>query len=125
MTSITTTEDFDALLRAEQAILFTFFDWSGQAQSSLRVFEEWERDWRALHPNALVTFFRLDPDRLKVSWDWLVKNARGDEGMEGGFGSVIWVRHGTRVGYVRYAAKVGKERLSRLTDEYFGSVRAA
>jgi hypothetical protein len=125
MTSITTKEQFDGLLREEQAVLFTFFDWSGQAHSSLRVFEEWEREWRALHSVAPVSFYRLDPDSYRESWDWLVEQARGSDGMEGGYGSVTWLRRGKNVGFVRYAAKVGKDTLSHLTDDYFGSVIAA
>ena len=122
MTTITTREDFDAFLHEEQAILFAFFDWSGQAHSSLRVFEEWEREWHASHPTASVSFYRLDPDRYTVAGGWLAEQARGDEGLEGGFGSVTWLRRGKGVGFVPYAAKAGKDTLSRLTDEYFGSL---
>jgi len=125
MTTITTKEDFNTLLQDKQAVLFLFFDWSGQAHSSLRVFTEWELEWRASHPAASVGFYRLDPDRCTDSWNWIVEHAHGDEGMDAGFGSVPWLRQGKGIGFVRFAAKAGKVKLSQLTDEYFGSATAA
>jgi hypothetical protein len=125
MTTITTKDEFDALIQADQAVLFTFFDWSGQAHLSLQVFEEWEREWRAQHPTASVAFFRLDPDNYRECWAWLGEHAGGEDGLEGGFGSVVWLRRGKTIGFARYAANEGKNRLSRLTAEYFGSARAA
>ena len=120
MVTITSRDEFDLLLRDEQAVLFTFFEWSGQAHASFRIFEEWKREWCESHQNAPVSFYCLDPDRYLDAGGWLVEQARGPDGMEGGFGSVTWLRRGKGVGYVRYAAKAGKEVLSRLTDEYFG-----
>ena len=125
MKSIQANEDFDALLKVEQAILFTFFDWSSQADLSLNVFTEWEHEWKAAHPNAPVGFYRLDPDHHPYTWQWLAQHARGEDGMDGGFGAVTWLRNGNSVAFVRYAAKAGKQTLSRLTDGYFGTVTFA
>ena len=125
MTNIATREQFDGMLREEQAVLFAFFAWSGQAHSSLRVFEEWEREWRTLHSDAPVSFYCLDPDSFGESRDWLVEQARGSDGVEAGYGSVTWLRHGKRIGFIPYAAKVGKDTLSHLTGDRFGSVNAA
>jgi hypothetical protein len=125
MKAIINCEDFAALLRAEQAMVFTFFDWSGQAHLSLKVFAEWESEWGALHSAQKISFFRLHPDEYRDSWDWLVQHARGIDGNEGGYGSVTWARFGKSIGFVRDAGSVGKETLSRLTDEYFGSTQAA
>ena len=121
MTTITTKKDFDALLRAEQAVLFAFFDWSGQAHLSLIVFEQWQRKWRELHPKAAVSFYRLDLDQYKEAGSWFAGAARNDKEMDGGMGSVTWVRRGKSVGFVPYAGKAGPETLSLLTDHFFGS----
>ena len=120
MMIITSKEEFDALLRERQAILFVFFDWSGQAHDSLRMFEEWEREWSAENPGVSVSFYRLDPDPHPETWGWLAENARGNEGREGGYGSASWILDGKAVGHIRYVAEVGKSTLSRLTAEYFG-----
>jgi hypothetical protein len=122
---ITTMEEFDSLLREEHAVLFVFFDWSGQAHISLRVFKEWEGEWRNSHPGLSVGFYRLDPDRYKDAGGWLSKQAREKDGAEGGCGSVTWLRLGKRIGFVNFAAKVGKDKLSQLTDEFFGSTTAS
>lgn len=121
MTTITTRGDLDTLVCDQQAVLFTFFDWSGQAHISLRVFEDLEREWHASHPDAPVRFYRLDPDLYQDAESWLAKWCRPDDGVEGGFGSVTWLRHGQSLRFVRYAAEAGKETLSKLTDDFFGS----
>jgi len=118
---IATKEDFNALRREEQAVLFVFFDWSGQAVVSLQLFGEWEQEWKASHPNAQVGFYRLDLDKHPETQGWLAAQSRDDQAIEGGFGSVTWLRFGKRVGFVRFAAKAGKDALSRLTNEHFGS----
>jgi hypothetical protein len=121
MTFIQTKADFDALLAEEQAVLFAFFDWSGQAYASLRIFERWETEWRESHRGAWVNFYQLDPDRFPDTGGWLVEQARSIKSMEGGFGSVTWLRRGKTVGFVQYAAEVGEDALSRLTEKYFDS----
>jgi hypothetical protein len=121
MKMITTSQDFAALLNAERAVVFTFFDWSGQAHLSLRVFQNWEREWVASNPLPPIAFFRLDPDNLKVCWDWIVAQAHGDEGTDGGFGATIWVRRGEGIGFLRFTAMAGEESLARLTRKYFCS----
>jgi hypothetical protein len=123
MTTITNKADFKRLLADEQAVLFVFFDWSGQAVVSLRLFELWIKEWLASHPEAPVNFYRLDPDAHPDTWTWLVGQARGETDNERGFGSVCWLRRGHSVGFVRYAAQVGKDELSRLTDEHFGATQ--
>lgn len=119
MTNIRTRADFEAMLKFERVVLFTFFDWSGQAELSLNVFTEWEREWRASHPDAPVGFYRLDPDHHPYTWEWVAEHVRGEDGMEGGFGAVTWLQRGRGVGFVRFAAEAGKQTLSRLTDECF------
>ncbi len=125
MTTITNKEQFHRMLADEHAVLFIFFDWSGQAVVSLRLFESWIQEWRTLHPESSVSFYRLDPDAHPDTWSWVGEQARSETDNESGFGSVTWLRCGHSVAFVRYAAQVGKEELSRLTDEHFGTINAA
>lgn len=125
MTNITSKEQFERMLADEQAVLFLFFDWSGQAVVSLRLFESWVQEWRGLHPESSVAFYRLDPDAHPDTWRWVGEQARSETDNERGFGSVTWIRRGRSVAFVRYAAQVGKDELSRLTDEHFGHINAA
>jgi hypothetical protein len=125
MTNITSKEQFEHMLAEEQAVLFVFFDWSGQAVVSLRLFESWVQEWRGLRPDSSVASYRLDPDAHPDTWSWVGEQARSETDNEGGFGSVTWLRCGRSVAFVRYAAEVGKDELSRLTDEHFGQINAA
>jgi hypothetical protein len=124
MTNITNKEQFERMLAVEQAVLFIFFGWSGQAVLSLRLFESWVQDWRASHPESSVAFYRLDPDAHPDTWSWVAKQARSEADNERGFGSVTWLRRGRSVGFACYAAQIGKDELSRLTDEHFGTINA-
>jgi hypothetical protein len=125
MITITSRAEFERMLADDQAVLFTFFAWSGQAVVSLRVFEEWRLEWLIVHPEALVAFYRLDPDAHPDTWSWLTEQARSEHDNDRGYGAVTWLRRGTSVAFVRYAAEVGKQELSRLTDEHFGFTHAA
>ena len=118
--------DFAEMKKEPQAVVLGFFSWSLQAHVSLRVFEEWEQEWRVLHPTASVAFYRLDHDGRSRFAPWVFGLVRDDdEGMVGGYGAVAWLRRGGCVGMVRNAAQVGKETLTKMTHEYFGSVIAA
>jgi hypothetical protein len=125
MTNITSKEQFERMLAEEQAVLFVFFDWSGQAVVSLRLFESWVQEWRLLHPELSVAFYRLDPDAHPDTWSWVGEQARSETDNERGFGSVTWLRRGRSVAFLRYVAEAGKDELSRLTDEHFGHINAA
>ena len=118
MTTITNKEEFDRMLANEQAVLFIFFDWSGQAVASLRLFESWMQKWRALHPGLAVSFYRLDPDEHSDTWSWVAAQARSENYSEGGYGSVTWLRRGRSVAFVRDAVQAGKDELSGLIDEH-------
>lgn len=80
------------MLADEKVVLFTFFAWSGQALASLRIFEAWRLEWLAAHPEALVAFYRLDPDAHPETWPWLTEQTRTRHGSDSGFGSVMWLR---------------------------------
>ncbi|HWD21123.1 MAG TPA: hypothetical protein VHB20_17780 [Verrucomicrobiae bacterium] len=123
MTILATKEDFEAMLRADKAIVFVFYDWSGPAHMSKPVVEHWEAEWRALHPSALVGFYFWNPDKFKddKSWRWLGEQPNGAKEIEGGNGSVLWICNGHSVGYVSSAIRTGKDKLSLLTQQYFGS----
>lgn len=117
MTVITTERDFQKFLQEEKAVLFVYFDWSGQAAISLKLFQEWEYEWKTAHADERIGFYRLNPEELPACWNWLTKQAQAEDGVDGGFGSVIWLCKGQRINFVRYAAKAGKETLSRVTEK--------
>ena len=125
MTTISSTEDYNAFLREPQAVLLAFFGWSKRGLKSLQVFEEWEHEWHAGHPNSSVAFYcfehALDP---AIGGEYF-GDVRGDKGLEGGYGGVAWVCRMDRVGLVRSAARTGKRRLTELTEKHFCPVRDA
>jgi hypothetical protein len=123
MKTISSKEDFEKLLRESHAILFVWFVWSGQAYMSLALVEEWEQEWRVLHPDAAVGFYRLNPEEYaeKDYWKLLEDKVRSSKGIEGGGGSLTWLNNGTIVGFVSEARREGKDKLSSRTQEYFGS----
>jgi hypothetical protein len=112
---------FDDLVASPEAIVFVHFDWSGQSVHSLRLFEEWEKDWAAKPTAGFPQHFRLNPDASSYTWDWLEQEGgrfRSDLG-GGGYGSVLWVKFGRVVDFVRYAAKEGKATLTAKTQQAF------
>ncbi|HLY75197.1 MAG TPA: hypothetical protein VKU80_13840 [Planctomycetota bacterium] len=97
------------LLASREAIVFVQFNWSGQSVASLRVFEEWEKENAASNCN-IPRFFRIDPDMMIPSAGaWFTEESvkYGQDLAAGGYGSVIWLRSGRIVDFVKYAAKEG------------------
>ncbi len=113
MLTIKTKTDFDSMLKDEQAVLFTFYE-TKRSSISLGLVEEWERE--QLRQAGQLKIYRLDPDQNPYARDWLEEQADSDGNMERGFGSISWLKCGRRVGFEPYAAKAGKEVLTRLTD---------
>ena len=121
MENIKTESVFKEMLAQECAIAFIGFEWSGQSKVSERLVESWEKTW--LTQNGKVhSIYRISPDESPFTHSWIAENARNQtEGMEGGFGSVVWLRQGVMARYVRYAAQAGAEKLSAITQEVFGN----
>jgi hypothetical protein len=101
--------------------VFVGFEWSGQSKVSEQLVEQWEKSWLSEYQTGLFVC-RLAPDETPFVNSWVAENAQSStEGMEGGFGSLVWLRNGRAIQYVRYAAKAGADRLSSLTKEAFGN----
>src|SRR2546426_10623950 len=114
MKTINSKSEFEALLQADRAIVFLFFAWSGQAVESRKVVEEWENQ-PILRPGKInVSIYQLTPDEQPYTQEWIRDCVRE----MGGAGSVVWLRKGSMVGYVGYAARTGIETLAQLTHEY-------
>src|SRR5258708_25436442 len=76
MQQINSSGDFDEALQAERAVVFIFFEWSGQAARSLRTLQEWERELAAQPGTLNFGIYQLAPDQHPRTWKWLA-GARG------------------------------------------------
>ena len=111
--SPTNLQDLD---RAPQAIAFIHFDWSGQSFQSLKTVQHLESIlW------ANVSVYRLEPDKSADAADWLIRvsGRHQQEFSGGGYGSVLWLKVGTVLDWVRFAAKSGLEQLMERTCRAF------
>jgi uncharacterized protein YbaR (Trm112 family) len=114
MKTITSKNEFETLLQAEKAIVFLFFEWSGQAVQSREVVEQWESD-PMLSPTRIgVSVHQLIPEEHPYSHEWVEDSARE----AGGGGAVVWIRNRSIVGHIPNAARTGVQTLAQLTHDY-------
>jgi uncharacterized protein YbaR (Trm112 family) len=118
MQQIDSSGDLDAALHAERAVVFIFFEWSGQAECSLRTFQEWERELASQPGKVDFEIYQLAPDQHPRTWKWIADASHG-KGVENGAGSVRWLRKGSVVGFVHNAAMAGTKTLAQITHECF------
>ncbi len=119
MHQINSLSDFDQALHAERALIFIFFEWSGQAARSLRTFQQFEREIVAQPGGANCQIYQLAPDQHPRTWKWLAGAAGHGEDVEQGHGAVLWLRKGSVAGFVQDAAEVGTKTLAQITQECF------
>jgi uncharacterized protein YbaR (Trm112 family) len=119
MQQINSSGDFDEALHAERAIIFIFFEWSGQAGRSLRTFQEWERELASQPGKVDFEIYQLAPDQHPRTWKWLTGVVGHGEGDEHSDGAVLWLRKGSVVGFVQNAAATGTKTLAQITHDCF------
>lgn len=119
MQQVNSSGDLDAALHAERAVVFIFFEWSGQAVRSLRTFQEWERELASQSGRVDFEIYQLAPDQHPRTWKWLAGAAGQGEGVEHGHGAVLWLRKGSVAGFVQDAASAGIKTLAQITHECF------
>lgn len=111
MKKIETESEFESILLLEKAMVFIFFEWSGQAHISRNNVLDWENKSKFEIP-----LFELEPDELMSVSEWVRDEAK----KRGGYGSLIWLKGGNIVGVEMYAGKFGISELERKTSEIFG-----
>ncbi len=112
MQSVATEAEFAQVFRADHAIIFIDFAWSGQAWLSAAVIGEWERTSNVWGVGCPV--FKVRPDEQLVVATWM--RAQGKKlGGEGGYGSLVWLRSGIIVDYEPYVVGAGLQDISRRT----------
>src|SRR5260370_17295790 len=117
MQQIHSLADFDEALCAERAVVFIFFEWSGQAERSLRTFQQWEREL-ASHPGTVnFGIYQLAPDQHHRTWKWLARAVGHGEGAQQSDGAVLWLRKGSMAGFVQDAASAGIKTLAQITHQ--------
>jgi uncharacterized protein YbaR (Trm112 family) len=119
MRKINSSGDFDEALHAERAVVFIFFEWSGQAVRSLRTIQDWEREITAQPGKVNFEVYQLVPDQHPRTWKWLAGAAGHGEDVEQGRGAVLWLRKGSVAGFVQEAAAAGTKTLAQITHECF------
>lgn len=115
MQRINSMHEFEALLRAERAVLFIFFPWSAGSVQSDAIVADWQK--QAVRPG--YQFFLLTPDDHPFTWRWL-DNIFGDgPEQERTRGTIVWLRNGSVTAMVSDAALAGTKMLERVTKECF------
>ncbi len=119
MQQINSSGDFDEALHAERAVVFIFFEWSGQAARSLRTLQEWERELAAQPGTVNFGIYQLAPDQHPRTWKWLAGAVGHGESAEQSDGAVLWLRKGSVAGFAQDAAGAGIKTLAQITHECF------
>ncbi len=108
---------FQQILRADRALIFLDFAWSGQARLSAAVINEWERTSNIWGVDCPI--FCVRPDELPAIHDW-IKTRKDQLRGEGGYGSLIWLRSGVIVDYEPYVVGAGLRDITSRTRSLFG-----
>jgi hypothetical protein len=108
---------FGNILRAETAILFFDFDWSGQARLSRLILQEWERTAAIWNPGEDISIWRVLLDDQPWAVAWLPKDH--DDLAGGGHGALVWLRKGSVTEREPAAYAAGIRELSRKTKAAF------
>lgn len=107
---VQTEQEFDALLRKEQAVLFFFVLWGPD-----RYAEEKAAAWAAKRKPPLEVQ-RVDPDEQPFVMKWLVKQNREDLAYVGA-GCMAWLNSGKIVASVNHPGNL--EELDAMTEKAF------
>jgi hypothetical protein len=125
--TIATAEELSATTAADRAVLFIDVLWSGTAIRSRHVVSALEQEWRSDSSRPAVSFYRVDlSDQEGPIWDgvrqWLVaESVPADRLIDGGNGALVWIREGSAVDWVGYAAGEGVAALVERTQRIYGA----
>lgn len=104
MTNVESAADFDAILKADNAVLFIYAEWSGPALERSEVVETWERESFAQHAPPDTRIFRVHPWGFPYAANWLYeqpalqfRNADGNLTCLSAPGTLVWLRAGAIV----------------------------
>lgn len=117
--TIAAVDQFRSVLSVECAVLFIDVSWSIQCRQSRRTVREWAATWN--DEQFAVMFYRVDLSGQEGTlWDFLrvwleSQSLPAGELMYGGYGEVVWLRRGSAVDHVQYAATRGKAELMERT----------
>ena len=110
MKKIKTEDEFEKVLLLEKAMVFIFFEWSGQAHMSKRILSEWENKSELNFP-----LFELEPDELMSVSKWVREEAKE----RGGYGSLVWLENGRVLSIEMNVGNSGISEIERKTAELF------
>lgn len=82
----------------DKAMIFIFFEWSGQAHISKTVLNNWENQSKFEIP-----LFELNPEDSEVFSKWVFENVADVHG----YGSVVWLSNGEILNFEKDAGKCG------------------
>lgn len=115
MKAINSRPDFDALLKAERAILFLHFPWSMRSVESEAIVSEWQ----SCGAESGTAVYQLIPDGHPFCWQWLDGIFGEAPEQERTGGAVVWLRSGAVAAMAPDAAQTGPKTLARITNDCF------
>ena len=110
MKRIETETEFKEVLLLKKAMVFIFFEWSGQAHFSKKIVVEWENKSKFAIP-----LFELEPDELPDVLKWVQDEVKE----RSGYGSLVWLKDGRILDSEMNVGKFGTLELERKTSEIF------
>ena len=116
--SINSQTDFDAVFKAENAILFILFPLVINPGATVKSSNQCKRMnlvSRSTHPNFNIHL--LAPDAHPFSWKWVNQHAALADDSGSNSGTLLWLRRGVVVAGLQNPAHAGVKTLSRITDE--------
>jgi len=95
---IKTEAEFNKVLLLDKAIVFIFFEWSGQAHVSKTALNNWENQSKFEIP-----LFELNPEDSEVFSKWICDDVEDVHG----YGSIVWLGNGEILNFEKDAGKSG------------------
>jgi uncharacterized protein YbaR (Trm112 family) len=117
--SVNSQNDFDAALKAENAVIFIHFPWSEHSLRARRLVEKWEHELMSHSASSKFDVYLLDPDAHPYTWKWVAKNATLADDSENIGETLLWLCQGAVAGGLQNIMLAEIKSLSRMTDECF------
>lgn len=113
MKRIESPADFEEMLQIERAVVFIFFEWSGQAQSQAAI-EQWEKESIEAGKMNFVAY-QLFPNDQPYTWKWVNEIVHSLNETACPPVLIVWLERGEVLHFLKAVSQAWDENLENLT----------
>jgi hypothetical protein len=111
MFEIRTKEDFEKCLELEKAIVFIFFEWSGQAHFSENTLLNWMKTTKFTD----IPLYKLNPEVCEFAESWVYLIAKDSTG----YGSLSWLMNSSIKHFESNIGNLSLVEIEEITEKFF------